>query len=184
MKKIEQPKKQPEVVRKRIIEQAIILASLKGVSSVSIQSVASGAGVTKGGVFHHFSSKNVLIHEMMIEIMHQLDAKVEHLIHLDQAEYGQFTRAYIQIALDIDETISPWNALAMTMLTENTFNSFWQKWIEMKLIQYKETDYCFDLEMIRLAADGLWLKNMTSTCEANDLVYAKNQLLNRTYSSC
>ena len=36
---MQQPKKQPELIRKRIIEQAIILASENGTQAVSIQNV-------------------------------------------------------------------------------------------------------------------------------------------------
>ncbi|MDC4761550.1 TetR/AcrR family transcriptional regulator, partial [Acinetobacter baumannii] len=73
MQKIQQPKKQPEIIRKNIIEQAIILASEKGTSGVSIQNVANGAGITKGGVFHHFANKQILVEAMISEIISHLD---------------------------------------------------------------------------------------------------------------
>lgn len=41
MKKIQQPKKQPELIRKRILEQTAILISQKGISNVSIQNIAT-----------------------------------------------------------------------------------------------------------------------------------------------
>lgn len=178
MKKIDQPKKQPEAVRQRIIEQTIRLASIKGIDSISIQHIADSAGITKGGLFHHFANKKILIHEMMSQIIAQLDATVEHIIQNDPDEYGKFTRAYIQIALDKQGSTSPWNALAMTMLTDHTFNFFWQQWINNKLIQYQLTDHHLELELIRLATDGLWLKNMT---HSNLSIEIKNELIQRTY---
>ena len=61
MKKIQQPKKQPELIRKRILEQTAILISQKGISNVSIQNIGTAVGITKGGVFHHFPNKEILI---------------------------------------------------------------------------------------------------------------------------
>lgn len=95
MKEIQQPKKQPEIIRKRIIEQTIILASEKGISGISLQSVANGVGVTKGGIYHHFANKDILIEEMIHEIIRHLNRKVEEIISNDDMEYGKFTRAYI-----------------------------------------------------------------------------------------
>ena len=63
MKEIRQQKKQPEVIRKRILEQATILVSQKGISGVSIQNIATAVGITKGGIFHHFPNKEILIEE-------------------------------------------------------------------------------------------------------------------------
>lgn len=95
MKKIQQPKKQPELIRKRILEQAIMLAAEKGTSGVSIQNVATGAGITKGGVFHHFANKEILLEEMIKEILFYLDREVENIISHDSVEYGKLTRAYL-----------------------------------------------------------------------------------------
>ena len=54
---MQQPKKQPEIIRKRILEQAATLVSQKGISGVSIQNIATAVGITKGGIFHHFLIK-------------------------------------------------------------------------------------------------------------------------------
>ena len=69
MKEIRQQKKQPEVIRKRILEQATILVSQKGISGVSIQNIATAVGITKGEVFHHFPNKKNLIEEMFNQII-------------------------------------------------------------------------------------------------------------------
>lgn len=183
MKEIQQPKKQPEVIRKRIIEQAIILASEKGTSSISIQNVAIGAGVTKGGVFHHFANKQILIEEMISEIMNHLDRKVENLIANDDTEYGKFTRAYIETSFmsDIDGLNSPWSALAMTMITDTAFNVKFGEWLKNKIEQYKSSDQYVELEFIRLATDGLWLQNMTKIIDDDYCKKLKTDLINRTY---
>ena len=183
MKEIQQPKKQPELIRKRIIEQAIILASEKGTSSISIQHVANGVGVTKGGVFHHFANKQILIEEMITEIIHHLDREVERLITHDDMEYGKFTRAYIKTTFmsEIDGLISPWSALAMTMITETTFNAKYGQWLKDKVAHYKSTDDHIALEFVRLAADGLWLQHITEIIDDENCIKFKDALIQRTY---
>ena len=75
-----QRKKEPELVRQRILDSAIQLATEKGVASMSIQAVADMAGVTKGGVFHHFANKHLLIENMLQYILMQFDQEVDHQI--------------------------------------------------------------------------------------------------------
>lgn len=191
MKEIQQPKKQPELIRKRIIEQAIILASQKGTAGISIQNVATGAGITKGGVFHHFANKQILIEAMIHEIMSHLDHEVEQLIAKDDVEFGKFTRAYIKTAFmsQIGDLVSPWSALAMTMVTDPTFNAILGQWFRTKLDQYNTSDHHRELEFIRLATDGLWLQSITEIIDRETTEHYQNDLIEKTYvkissSSC
>ncbi len=183
MKKMQQPKKQPELIRKRIIEQAIILASENGTQAVSIQNVANGVGVTKGGVFHHFANKNILVDAMISEIILHLDQAVESLIAEDDTEYGKFTRAYIHSAFMtcIDGLVSPWTALTKTMISDPTFNKKFGIWFKEKLKQYSETDNYIELEFIRLATDGLWLQTVTDIINEQNSLHYKDELIKRTY---
>ena len=54
-------KKQPEVVRRALIDCAARLAVDRGLHAVTVQAVSDAAGVTKGGLFHHFPNKEKLI---------------------------------------------------------------------------------------------------------------------------
>ena len=183
MKEIQQPKKQPEVIRKRILEEAIILTSENGTSGVSIQNVANGVGITKGGVFHHFANKNILVEAMISEIISHLDQKVESLIAEDDTQYGKFTRAYIHTAFmsQIDDLASPWTALTKTMISDQTFNAMFGVWLKEKLNQYSSTDNHMELEFIRLATDGLWLQTITEMIDRESSSKYKNDLIRRTY---
>ena len=53
-----QRKKDPEGVKKLILANTMSLVAEHGVNGVSIQSIATRSGVTKGGVFHHFVNKD------------------------------------------------------------------------------------------------------------------------------
>lgn len=180
---MQQPKKQPELIRKRIIEQAIMLASENGTQAVSIQNVANGVGVTKGGVFHHFANKNILVEAMISEIIQHLDRAVESLIAADNNEYGKFTRAYIHSAFMtcIDGLVSPWTALTKTMISDQAFNQKFGVWFNEKLNHYSDTDNHIELEFVRLATDGLWLQIITEIIDEENSLRYKNELIKRTY---
>ena len=70
-------RKQPDLVRRNLLEHAMRLAESEGLSGVTVQAVAAAAGVTKGGLFHHFPSKQALIEAMFADVMARLDADIE-----------------------------------------------------------------------------------------------------------
>ena len=183
MKKIQQPKKQPELIRKRILEQTAILISQKGISNVSIQNIATAVGITKGGVFHHFPNKEILIEEMFNQVIFEVDQTIEYLMKRDEDEYGKFTRAYVHSAFihQINGVVSAWSAVSMTLITEPTFNKIWMEWLKNRLSQHAETDSHPNLELIRLAADGLWLQSITGVIDDDKCSKLEDALLNRTY---
>ncbi|MCO8074950.1 TetR/AcrR family transcriptional regulator [Acinetobacter lwoffii] len=183
MKEIRQQKKQPEVIRKRILEQATILVSQKGISGVSIQNIATAVGITKGGIFHHFPNKEILIEEMFNQVILEVDQTIEYLMKQDEDEYGKFTRAYVHSAFihQINGVVSAWSAVSMTLITEPTFNKIWMEWLKNRLSQHAETDSHPDLELLRLAADGLWLQSITGVIDDEQCSKLEDDLLNRTY---
>lgn len=183
MKEIQQPKKQPEMIKKRIIEQAIILAAEKGTAGVSIQHVANAVGISKGGVFHHFANKQLLIEAMIDEIIFHLDGVIDCLVQNDPIAYGCFTRAYIHTTLmsQVGTLVSPWSALCMTLISDRTFNSHWGQWLGQRLLQHHQTDADLSLALLRLAVDGLWLQHMTGIVDAEACLTLKNHLINKTY---
>ena len=88
-------KKQPEMVRSKLIECAARIITEQGPNAVTIQAVADAAGVTKGGLLHHFKSKNQLSEAVSRYFIEQLDTELGRLMAEDPTEYGRFTRAYI-----------------------------------------------------------------------------------------
>lgn len=177
--------KQPELVRQRILQHAAELASIQGVSGISIQQVANLAGVSKGAVFHHFANKQQLVEEMVKYIIGLLDMQLEALITNDPEPYGQFTRAYIQISLqqNLQGLNSSWTALALTIATDSTFNQYWKDWLDHKLAKYQQSDQHSQLKLLRLAVDGLWLGSITQVESQASCQYWMQVLLKQSYPS-
>lgn len=177
-----QRKKDPERVRQLILDKAIQLAAEQGVQGMSIQSVANMAGVTKGGVFHHFANKQHLIKAMLEELIHQLDREVSTKIENDTVAYGCFTRAYIEVTLSSNIGVnSAWGALCMTVITDKSFSEMWNRWLETRLKQHATTDQSVDLKILRYAADGAWFIEGLVPEPQDDYELIKQELILRSY---
>ena len=66
-------KKQPEQVRRALLDCAAQIAAEDGAAAITIQAVATRAGVTKGGLLHHFDSKQALIEAVFADLLEKLD---------------------------------------------------------------------------------------------------------------
>ncbi len=71
--------------RKRIVESARKLFNTRGFSDVSIDDVMAGAGLTRGGFYHHFKTKDELFVEAVLEALHEPPAMKWPDVELDPA---------------------------------------------------------------------------------------------------
>lgn len=152
-------KKQPEVVRRNLIYHAMRLAENEGLTGVTVQAVATAAGVTKGGLFHHFPSKQALIEAVFADTLARLDADIDAHIASDSKKQGCFTRAYVETML-ANKTFglgTAWSHLAASMIMEPPLRLLWSSWLQSRLDHHRDTDATPVLEVVRLAADGAWL---------------------------
>lgn len=178
-----QRKKAPELIRQKIIEHTIQLASEKGVAGVSIQAVADLAGVTKGGVFHHFPSKQKLLEAMVQDVLFRLDVAVDDYMQQDDQSHGCFTRAYIYFTLqtELSGIGTLWSAISMIMLTDHAFNTLWFDWLNARLLKHQQTDSGLELKLLRYTADGVWLNVFVNAENTNEMQIMQKELIQRTY---
>jgi AcrR family transcriptional regulator len=155
-------KKQPEQVRRRLLDCAAARAVETGLSGLTIQAVADAAEVTKGGLFHHFPSKEKLIEGVFTDLLEKLDAEIDALLAGDPVAHGRFTRAYVESALRLmgSKDPSPWGALSISMVTDPALRALWSDWYRARLLRHAETDSAPALEIVRYAADGIWLADL------------------------
>lgn len=130
---------------------------------MTVQAVADAAGVTKGGLFHHFPNKQALIEAVIIDLLEQFSAEVDARMAADPLPFGSFTRAYV------DATFGPHGigihnpmvAMALSMTVDPVMSREWSKWVAGRLERHKNTDSAPILEIVRLAADGAWTAHVT-----------------------
>jgi AcrR family transcriptional regulator len=157
-----EPKKQPTLVRRRLLDNGARLCVEQGVAGLTLQAVADAAGVTKGGLLHHFSTKQALIEEIFNERLQAFDTSIKRAMKLDPEPSGCFTRAYITATLELIEKddFIQWAALMMAMLTEPGLKKRWTQWLEQRLEHYQDTDSGPEMQLARYAVDGLWLAGL------------------------
>jgi AcrR family transcriptional regulator len=177
--------KQPEQVRRALIECAEKIALDHGVAGVTVQAVAKAAGVTKGGLFHHFASKQALIEGLFADLLARLDAEIDALIAADPKPRGSFTRAYVKSvfvgkAFGFD---TPWAALSMVVVTDPPLRRLWNNWLKARLKRHRRTDGTPGMHIVRLAADGAWLTYITTGQKrmSADLRAVHDRLIAQTY---
>lgn len=177
--------KQPAQVRRALLDCAAVIAIDRGVSGVTVQAVAAAAGVTKGGLFHHFSSKQALIEGLFADLLARVDAEIDAAIVADPKPRGSFTRAYVNAvftggAFGFD---TPWAALSMVVVTDPSLRRLWNEWLKARLKRHGSTDGSPGLHVVRLAADGAWLSYVTTgqTRMSADLRDVHDRLLAETY---
>ena len=158
-------KKQPEVVRRALLDQAARITLEQGLSKVTFQAVADAIGVTKGGVMHHFTTKNALILEVFHDAMARFEAEVNQAMAEDPVRYGSFTRAYINATISLgekgQEELDSQATLYALMLGDSELRELWAKWANAQLKKHQATDNTETLCMVRLVADGIWLSDFS-----------------------
>lgn len=157
-------KKRPESVRRALLDQAARLAVEQGLAGVTVQAVADAAGVTKGGLTHHFHNKQALIDAVTLELIDEIDAEIDARIEADPEPYGSFTRAYIEAAfrLSLGADGGPWAALSISVLADPSLRELWAEWLQTRLERHAATDgHDVRLTAARLAADGVWLADLS-----------------------
>jgi AcrR family transcriptional regulator len=177
-------KKEPERVRRSLLDCAARLSADKGITGVTIQAIADAAGVTKGGLFHHFPNKQALIEAMFEDMLAFLDCKIEASLAHDNNSFGCFTRAYVDNVFACEEICegNPWaEALPVSVLTEPELTLRWETWLAGRMQRHVATDSHPLLEVIRRAADGVWFNTLLARKKRIDQPELKAYLMRLTY---
>lgn len=81
--------------RRAILDAASDLMGKHG-TSVSLARIAEAAGMSKGGLLHHFPSRNDLIRALGEDCARQLRSEVEGFLDLSENRPGKMLRAYVR----------------------------------------------------------------------------------------
>lgn len=181
MKNAHKRKKQPELVRRTLLDCAARLAVDHGLASVTVQAVADAAGVTKGGLVHHFPHKQALIDAVFQELLDTIDRDLDERIAADTEPYGAFTRAYVDSVFEmaLGTNGGPWASLSISMLTDADLRALWAGWFQARVSRHHDTDSDVRLAIARLAADGIWLADLSGIALA-ERAELRRQLLAAT----
>lgn len=158
-------KKQPEVVRAKLLKATASILLTKGIPALTLDAVARNCAISKGGLLHHFPSKQALLNALFDDILSKLDIYMDAAIQKDPNPQGRFTRAYLSMNSNPQHT--PHNQLfgvmTIAMSSDPKLRERWLTWFENRLAQAPQDDRNTTCWIVRFASDGLWLSDLTKT---------------------
>ncbi|BDC47963.1 hypothetical protein F183_A02790 [Bryobacterales bacterium F-183] len=90
------PIRDPERTREAILSAAERLIVQKGFQAFTLDEVAQGASVSKGGVLHHYPNKHALLAGLAQQMLQEEDADIEEYLRKDPKAPGAYTRAFLR----------------------------------------------------------------------------------------
>jgi AcrR family transcriptional regulator len=164
--------------RSKSIQPSLLLAAAnkvvvrQGVDALTLDAVAIEAGVSKGGLLHHFPNKEALIVGMVQQALDKFVEALNHELAKDPAPdtQGHWVRAYVRAsALDDQENYElHFNLLAANFTKPELLKpmrDFWQE-CHTKIISSGLPPEV--ATVIRLAMDGLWLTHLHNFAPLQD----------------
>jgi AcrR family transcriptional regulator len=89
----------PERTKDSILLAAERLIVSKGLPALTLEEVAVGASVSKGGLLHHFASKQALIGGLARRMIVEHEQEIEAYRQKDPTPPGSYTRAFLRTNL-------------------------------------------------------------------------------------
>jgi AcrR family transcriptional regulator len=146
--------------RRGVLVVAAELVAREGVAKLTLDAVAERAGLSKGGILHHFSTKDSLIAAMIEDLVSQFEDDLARHVQRESGP-GSFARAFLRACLDSEGTLTRTLRLSAGIIAAVAFN--------MRLLaplrrRYEEWRHRLEddgidpavAELVGSAADGLW----------------------------
>lgn len=151
--------RQAEATKEAILQSVARIVSEEGAGALTIDEVAKSAALSKGGVLHHFPSKEALL---LAAFAHDLDSFEEEVARLQQedpATPGAYTRAYLRACV---ESFGPTGDDCLTFLhqfraipsTVRLVRSYKERW--MHRVEQDGLNPAI-ANLVRYVGDGIWL---------------------------
>lgn len=148
-----------ETTRTAILQSVTRIIAEEGAGALTIDEVAKSAAMSKGGVLHHFPSKEALL---LAAIRHDLDSFDETVARLEQSDPdapGAYTRAYLRACAESfgrsrDEGLAflhQFRSIPSTIELVRTYKERWQQRVEEDGLAPEIA------HLVRYAGDGIWL---------------------------
>jgi len=141
-----------------LLDVAAKLCAEVGISNPTLEAISQRAGVSKGGLLHHFPTKQALIVALIDKLLDDLSASVESYIAKDPDPAGRFTRAYLLTCLENQKSPDGelWNTLGLMLATEPEMRARWLRWLSEQIMRHGKSEETIECLIVRMAAEGVW----------------------------
>ncbi|WP_400162499.1 TetR/AcrR family transcriptional regulator [Brevibacillus sp. TJ4] len=137
----------------RVIQQ-------RGLGNLTLEAVASEAGVSKGGLLYHFSSKEELVRGLNEQSLHVFQKRLDE----EYAKTGSYVQAYASASftqIDDPEDYCADSSLLAAIANYREVLAMWED--DYRLLREKMAEEHIPLEkglIVRLVCDGLLFSRM------------------------
>lgn len=152
----------PDVVKNDLLNAAGQILITNGIQAFTLDMVAKEAGISKGGLLHHYPNKKALLDGLFKREMDLFKHEIISSMEKDPIEFGRAARAYIGLNPDkAEETPAILRHLLAAMLIDPQLSHEWIQhyWAVIRSIGLFETATPA-LLLACMAADGLSLWNI------------------------
>lgn len=147
--------------RRSVLAAAAEIVVRKGASKLTLDAVAERCGLSKGGILHHFATKDSLIAAMIEDVAVQFEADLQRNM---QGEHGpgSFARAFLGACLDRNGIVTRTIKVSAGIVAAVAINTQLLAPLRARYDAWSARleDDGIDpaiAELVRSAADGLWL---------------------------
>jgi AcrR family transcriptional regulator len=156
--------KQPDATKQQLVSVATRLAIEQGVAGLTLDAVIRGAGISKGGLQHHFPTKASLLEELVNGLIDAIVVEIEAETERDPVPQGAAARAYLRVVADMGDRppeMQHWRALTIACYVEP---ALWQRWRDasdrLRALDFADGSDPEEGLAVRLIAEGLWASDM------------------------
>ena len=147
--------------RRSVLAAAAEIVVRQGASKLTLDAVAERVGLSKGGILHHFSTKDSLIAAMIEDVVTQFEADLQRNVQGESGP-GSFARAFLRACLDRDGIVTRTLKVSAGIVAAVAINAQllaplrnrYDEWIAR--LEDDGIDPAI-AELVRSAADGVWL---------------------------
>jgi len=158
------PKKrrQPKIMRMKILDAATEAIMAEGVDGLTLDEIARRAQVSKGGLLHHYASKQILQTALFEHLLLDLENSIAELIDQNPHTLARFSLAYFDVVCNpnVPDYDKRRGVLFVLFAVQPELAVRWANWLEERMVEHAGTDDHAMARVLRLAADGLWASNM------------------------
>ncbi len=146
--------------RRRLLDAATAVIQRDGASSLTLDKVAAEASISKGGLLHHFSSKDALIESLLNETLRAAGDELERRTARYEGQVGAFASAYLEyVAAPYAEAATSASSILAAAALDGSMHSdarlTFHQW-QQRLLNGDGVSELTAL-LARILGDGLWL---------------------------
>lgn len=164
--------KQPELIRSQLLMVVRDILVQEGPHAVTLDAVSRRASVTKGGLQHHFRSKQALLQALCDQLFEEFQANLALAFEREPAGAGRHARAYIRTCFDthnqLNQVEDPAGHWPAGLDPARSTRALAPDHADRAGRRRRNTWRADRLLVCRMAADGFWFSQMLDVYALDD----------------